>query len=77
MTNGHPMSRIDDLLPWNWKVSHRQNLAHVPEMDAYAKSALSYHLANGNCRIFIDNVEANPSSHHRAIAQGRSPAATC
>ncbi len=18
MTNGHPMSRIDDLLPWNW-----------------------------------------------------------
>ncbi len=19
MTNGHPMSRIDDLLPWNWK----------------------------------------------------------
>jgi transposase len=18
MTNGHPMSRLDDLLPWNW-----------------------------------------------------------
>lgn len=21
MTNGHPMSRLDDLLPWNWKTS--------------------------------------------------------
>jgi hypothetical protein len=21
MSNGHPMSRIDDLLPWNWKPS--------------------------------------------------------
>jgi hypothetical protein len=21
LTNGHPMSRIDDLLPWNWKTS--------------------------------------------------------
>ena len=21
MTNGHPMSRIDDLLPWNWQAS--------------------------------------------------------
>ena len=25
MTNGHPMSQIDDLLPWNWKPSNPQN----------------------------------------------------
>ena len=25
MTHGHPMSRIDDLLPWNWKASNAEN----------------------------------------------------
>ena len=27
MTNGHPMSQIDDLLPWNWKPSTIQAAA--------------------------------------------------
>jgi transposase len=22
MSNGHPMSRLDDLLPWNWRPSN-------------------------------------------------------
>jgi transposase len=22
MANGHPMSQIDEFLPWNWKPSH-------------------------------------------------------
>jgi hypothetical protein len=22
MSNGHPMARLDDLLPWNWSRSH-------------------------------------------------------
>ena len=25
MTHGHPMSRLDDLLPWNWKASNVEN----------------------------------------------------
>ena len=25
MTHGHPMSRIDDLLPWNWEASNAEN----------------------------------------------------
>ncbi len=29
MTNGHPMSRIDELLPWNWDASNGQPLSDV------------------------------------------------
>ncbi len=29
MSNGHPMSKLDDLLPWNWTPSNRQNLTDV------------------------------------------------
>src|SRR5260370_21563712 len=29
MSNGHPMSKLDDLLPWNWTPSSRQNLTAV------------------------------------------------
>ncbi len=25
MTHGHPMSQLDDLLPWNWEAPNAQN----------------------------------------------------
>jgi hypothetical protein len=29
MSNGHPMTRLDDLLPWKLDPFKRQNLTHV------------------------------------------------
>jgi hypothetical protein len=38
MSNGHPMSRLDDLLPLELEpVNRRRSLIHVSEMDAYGK----------------------------------------
>ena len=33
MSDGHPMSRLDDLLPWNWAPAKRRSLTHVSEME--------------------------------------------
>ena len=38
MSDGHPMSRLDDLLPWNWTRQAPQP-DHVSGMDAYGKWA--------------------------------------
>jgi transposase len=35
LTDGHPASRLDELLPWNWQPIKRQDLSHVQGMDAY------------------------------------------
>ena len=35
LSNGHAMSRIDDLLRWNWVPASPQRPDHVSEMDAY------------------------------------------
>ena len=29
MSNGHPMSKLDELLPWNWTPFKRQSLTDV------------------------------------------------
>jgi IS66 C-terminal element len=29
MSNGHPMSKLDDLLPWNWTLSNPQSTTDV------------------------------------------------
>ena len=34
MTDGHPASRLDELLPWNWQPICLE-LSHVQRMDAY------------------------------------------
>ena len=39
MSNGHPMSRLDDLLPWNWKPARPPQPDHVSGMDAYGRAA--------------------------------------
>ena len=39
MSNGHPMSRLDDLLPWNWAQLKGRSLTHVSGMDAYRPRA--------------------------------------
>ncbi len=33
MSNGHPMSRLDDLLPWNWRPPKLPQPDHVSGMD--------------------------------------------
>lgn len=35
LSDGHPMSRLDEALPWNWISSVRRSLAYVSGMDAY------------------------------------------
>ena len=35
LSNGHPMSRLDELLPWNWAPAKGGSLTHVSGMDAY------------------------------------------
>ena len=47
LSDGHPMSRLDDLLPWNW-TAERRGLTHVSGMDGYGIDKSLQDPASGN-----------------------------